>query len=99
MLRAAKVATPLGLVSCGVPPDRIPPVGFTPIDSVTEALGTRLRNASFTVTWTAGVMWRFVVVGPGPGCTVKAAVAGAAAVMLKATLSAPGVPVTAACSV
>src|SRR6266511_247301 len=85
MLRSAKLASPLLLVVCVVVPESVPLPGLVLMVSVTEALGTRLKNRSFTVTWTAGVMWSPAVVVVG--CTVNAAVAGAAAVMSKAALS------------
>src|SRR6266481_4993266 len=96
MLKSAKVATPLALVSWGVVPDSVPVAGLVPIAMATDAPGTRFAKASFTVTATAGVMCNPVVVVVG--WTVNAAVAGAAAVMSNAVLSSPGVPVTAACS-
>ncbi len=69
MLKSAKVATPLVFVVRNRVPDRTPPVGLVPIDTVTDTPGTRFVNASFTVTWTAGEIGALVVVVPG--CTVN----------------------------
>src|SRR6266849_1314158 len=100
MLRSANAAIPAALVDRVSVPDRTPLAGFVPIDTVTEAPGTRLAKASLTVTSTAGVMWTPAVVVVG--CTVNAAVAGAAAVMSNAVLfavTADGVLGTVPCSV
>src|SRR5262245_51004292 len=97
MLRFAKVATPFAAVDCVVVPRRTAPAGPVPIVMATDAPGTRLVKASFTVTATAGEIATPAVADVG--CTENTAVAGAAAVMTNGALSAPGVPLTAACSV
>src|SRR6267143_1784001 len=77
MLRSAKLATPVAFVGRVVVPESVPPPALTPIESVTDAPGTRFVNASVTVTSTAGAMWTPAVAELG--CTEKAALAGAAA--------------------
>src|SRR5437016_10736012 len=95
MLRSARVATPLVAVACVVVPNSVAPVGLVPMEMVTEAPGTRFAKVSFTVTATAGEIATPAVADVG--CAENKAVAGAAGLMSNRLLSAPAVPVTAAC--
>jgi hypothetical protein len=91
MTRFEKVATPVELVEAVVVPEaNVNPCAV----SVTLALGTGLPKASSTVAWTAGLIDVPAVVLVG--CWVKLTVDAAAAVIAKALLVAPEVPVTAA---
>src|SRR5262245_19182445 len=88
MDRLEKVATPFTAATVGVP-ESVPPPGLAPMAIVMLAveLGTRLPNASCTVTWTAGAM-----ATPAPalvGCTVKASPFATAGLMLNAEEVAP----------
>src|SRR6266550_2859506 len=67
-----KVATPLTAATAGVPPVRVPALGFVPMASVTPlvAFVTRLLNWSRISTCTAGVSVAPAVVLAG-GCTTK----------------------------
>lgn len=96
--RLEKVATPLTALTVAVP-DSVPPDGFVPIASDTEAVEvvTVLPAASLIATVTAGLMD-----APATtlvGCWTNATFVGAPAVMLKAELVAPVRPVDAAVSV
>ncbi len=82
-----------------VVPDRVPPPGLFAMAIVIEAVDE--------VTVFPKLSWTVTVGGPGielltltfPGCVVKASLAAALAVMLKASLVAPVKPVDAAVSV
>src|SRR5437773_851381 len=86
MDRVAKLATPETAATVVVP-ESVPPPGLVPMASVTLAVEvvTVLAKASWTVTWMAGAM-----AAPAMalvGWTVKATLAAAAGVMLKAAVA------------
>src|SRR6185295_2587784 len=88
MDRLANVATPATAATVVVP-DSVPPPGLAPMATVMLAveLGTRLPNASCTVTCTAGAIATPAVALVG--CTVKASRFAAAGLMLNADEVAP----------
>ena len=91
MLRPAKVTTPLAAATVVVP-DRVPPLGFVAIATVTlpPKPVTVLPRASWTVTRTAGVMALPAVVPLG--CTVNTSWLAGAGVTLNAALVAAASP-------
>src|SRR5947209_5913581 len=100
MLRSEKVATPLTAATVVVP-ERVPLAGLVPIATVmlVVAVVTVLPWASWTATWTAGV-----IAAPAAallGCTVKASFAAGPTLMLmlNALLVAPVRPVAVAVTV
>src|SRR5438034_561577 len=97
-LKVENVATPFAAVTV-VAPARVPLAGLVPIATVilVVAVVTALPWASWTATWTAGVL-----AAPATallGCTVKTTFAAAPALMLNALLVAPVRPVAVAVSV
>src|SRR5437016_2391976 len=88
MDRLENVATP-PTAATAVVPDSVPPPGLVPIATVMLAveLVTVLLNWSCTATCTAGAIATPAVALPG--CTAKASLDAAAAVMLKAEEVAP----------
>src|SRR5437868_6803762 len=88
MDRLENAATPLTAATVVVP-DSVPPLGLKPMDTVMLAveLVTVLLNASCTVTCTAGLSATPAVAFAG--WAVKASLAAAAGLMVKATLPAP----------
>src|SRR5438094_9803027 len=97
-LRSAKRATPFTAATV-VPPASTPPVGLLPSATLMAPvkLGTVLPNASWALTWTAGLMATPAAVVLG--WTVKASRVAPAGVMLNAALVAPGRPAAVALSV
>src|SRR3954464_711092 len=98
MDRLENVATPEDAATVVVP-DSVPPPGFVPIATVTEALElvTVLPNASCTATCTAGE--RLTPAVALLGCTVKASLDADAALTLNADDVAPVSDADAAVSV
>src|SRR6185295_11596948 len=98
MDRLENVATPPDAETVAVP-DSVPPPGLTPIATVMLALelGTVLPNASCTVTCTAGEIATPAVALLG--CTAKASLLAAAAVMLNPAEVPPVSPLEVADSV
>src|SRR5690242_8478553 len=98
MDRLENVATPLTAATVAVP-ESAPPPGLVPIATVGRAAGRGrvLPNASCTVTCTAGEIATPAVALDG--CTVKATLEAAAAVMLNADEVAPVSPADAPVSV
>src|SRR6266704_74459 len=98
MLRVEKVATPFTAATVAVP-DSVPPLGFTPIATVTLPVNpvAMFPCASCAVTWTAGVIAAPAVVLVG--CPVKMSCAAAPGVMLNGILVAPVTPVVLAVTV
>src|SRR2546427_4776 len=99
MRRSAKLATPFTAATVVVP-ESTPAPGFVAIATVMVPvkLGTVLPNASWALTWTAGLTATPAVVLL-LGWSVKATRVAPAGVMVNALLVAPARPAAAALSV
>src|SRR6266571_529962 len=95
MLRSENVATPLTALRLSVPASA-PPPGLVPIATVMRvvALVTVLPKASWTATWTAGLIAAPAV--DGLGCPVNASWTGGPGVIGNPALVAPATPLAAA---